>query len=385
MSSELSPELYEKWRSPRPGVSNPELQTNPVWVHLVETEKSAYTLGQEFGFPADCEAEPGWCFQRFGRTSTTLADGREILIGGEHEDHYDPDFYIYNDVVVRHPDGKIEIYGYPRDVFPPTDFHTATLVGNRIILIGALSYPERRRFGQTQVLALDLANFSLSTPECSGTPPGWIHRHRASLADDGNAILITGGEIETSLNTSRRENIDQWSLSLETLHWERLTDLRWPRWTLRRADGQANRIFETRTNGFLREHGLETSGEEFLELALPEGSADLDEETRRLLVEAMTPSESLENDRKIVETLYRPPLPLEAGPDSSPDDEDEFGVHRIIVDGVTVRYREGSFDVRVTVEGDLPVAKIETLQGDLLEKLQRLEGTEWLLEEVEEP
>jgi len=57
-----------------------------------------------------------------------LPDGREVLIAGEHEDYYDPDFFIYNDVVVRAPDGKFAIYGYSKEAFPPTDFHTATLL-----------------------------------------------------------------------------------------------------------------------------------------------------------------------------------------------------------------------------------------------------------------
>jgi hypothetical protein len=41
-----------------------------------------------------------------------------------------------SDVVVHHPDGRIDIFGYPKAAFPPTDFHSARLVGNRIALIG---------------------------------------------------------------------------------------------------------------------------------------------------------------------------------------------------------------------------------------------------------
>lgn len=61
-------------------------------------------------------------FRRFGRSSTLLADGRLVLIGGEHEDSYDSDFCIYNDVVVRHPDGRLEVFGYPKEVFPRQTF-----------------------------------------------------------------------------------------------------------------------------------------------------------------------------------------------------------------------------------------------------------------------
>jgi hypothetical protein len=39
---------------------------------------------------------------------TLLPDGRAIQIGGEHEDYYDPDFCIYNDVFVHEPDRSID-------------------------------------------------------------------------------------------------------------------------------------------------------------------------------------------------------------------------------------------------------------------------------------
>lgn len=45
----------------------------------------------------DFYGHPVWCFNRFGATRTKLPDGRTVCIGGEHEDFYDPDFYIYND------------------------------------------------------------------------------------------------------------------------------------------------------------------------------------------------------------------------------------------------------------------------------------------------
>ena len=44
---------------------------------------------------------PVWCFSRFGTSLTELPDGRFVQIGGEHEDFYDPDFCIYNDVTVQ--------------------------------------------------------------------------------------------------------------------------------------------------------------------------------------------------------------------------------------------------------------------------------------------
>jgi hypothetical protein len=141
----LTPELFMRWRTPRFGRANPERMNNPVWEWLIRSRLSAYLAEQSFKVPLAMRAGPGWCFDRFGRSSTDLPDGRTILIAGEHEDYYDPDFYIYNDVVVLNPNGRIDIFGYPAEVFPPTDFHTATLVGDRIIIVGNLGHPEQRK------------------------------------------------------------------------------------------------------------------------------------------------------------------------------------------------------------------------------------------------
>ncbi|KAK4148918.1 hypothetical protein C8A00DRAFT_19337 [Chaetomidium leptoderma] len=151
--------------------------------------RDAYHARKEFGLRPSQDSEKGgpepvFCFCRFGRTETKLPDGRIVYIAGEHEDYYDPDFNIYNDVVVVHRHGAvqeteqteegtgaddagsenemsddsdydkeywedlkrekikedletaalaagvdpadIQIYGYPADVFPATYFHTAT-------------------------------------------------------------------------------------------------------------------------------------------------------------------------------------------------------------------------------------------------------------------
>src|SRR5690606_30371083 len=110
---EVTPELFAEWASPREGRSNPERLDNPVWASLVRTPVTAWTAREEARekFPGTSARPPGWCFHRFGQSSTALPDGRVVLIAGEHEDHYDPDFHIYNDVVVRHPDGRLEIFG----------------------------------------------------------------------------------------------------------------------------------------------------------------------------------------------------------------------------------------------------------------------------------
>src|SRR5262245_11954817 len=82
-------ELFLEWRSPRFGNENPSVLTNPVWEWLVRTPMSAYEATELLRGPSALKAGPGWCFARFGRTTTALADGREVSIAGEHEDSYD--------------------------------------------------------------------------------------------------------------------------------------------------------------------------------------------------------------------------------------------------------------------------------------------------------
>jgi hypothetical protein len=297
------------------------------------------------------EAGPGWCFERFGQSSTTLPDGRIVLIAGEHEDHYDPDFHIYNDVVIQHPDGRLDIYGYPREVFPPTDFHTATLAGDRIILIGSLGYPDDRRPGRTQVLVLKLDDFSVQEVPTSGGAPGWIHEHRATLAEDGNSILIERGLLDRGDNVrSLVENIDDWRLHLSDWRWERLTERNWPRWEVRRADRKSNHLFEYRQARWAKE---------FPQFA---GSSD----DFNALGEAlgMTP------DLELFAGLFHPPIPH----DMLPESEDEYGVHRIKIDDVVVRYVEKMYSIQLTIEGELPEQLQTRLSGDLLDKLTRLEN-----------
>jgi hypothetical protein len=135
---------FVSWAAPRRGQLNPEVLTNPVWAWLIETGLSPEVAHMAAGIGR--RRKPGWNFgERFGQSRTALDDGSSVLIGGEYEDFYDPDFYIYNDVVVARSDGSITLYGYPEEVFQPTDFHTATKVGNGIYIIGCLGYVKDRR------------------------------------------------------------------------------------------------------------------------------------------------------------------------------------------------------------------------------------------------
>ena len=143
-----------------------------------------------FEIPINRKDGPIWTFhERIGITETELSDGTTIFIAGEHEDSYDPDFYIYNDVLVFEPDGQLNIFGYPKEVFPQTDFHTASLVEERIVVIGCWGYPQDRTVGRTPVYELDLSDFHMEEKSTSGESPGWLHGHQAILIPDGEIIV----------------------------------------------------------------------------------------------------------------------------------------------------------------------------------------------------
>jgi len=188
---EITPKEFKKGRKRRFGKANPEPVNIPFWNAMVRTGWNAYEANDLFDLSSFGNSEPTWCHDRFGMSLTCLPDGRFVQVAGEHEDGYDPDFCIYNDVVVHDGRGEFQIHAYPEKVFPPTDFHTATLVGSWIYLIGNLSYPEHRKT-QAQVMRLNLQNWSIEPVATQGDDPGWIHGHQAQVVD--GSIHISGGK-----------------------------------------------------------------------------------------------------------------------------------------------------------------------------------------------
>ena len=140
----------------RYGTAHPEWVENDLWEQAIHEGWSGYALREHLGIELgsgrfrhdfshssyrDTTPGPFWSWQRVGRTSTPLPDGRVIHLAGEHEDGYDPDFCIYNDVVVEYPGGRREFYLYPKDVFPPTDFRAAGAPRDHPDRLAGLSRP----------------------------------------------------------------------------------------------------------------------------------------------------------------------------------------------------------------------------------------------------
>ncbi|WP_225895438.1 ankyrin repeat domain-containing protein [Dendronalium phyllosphericum] len=221
--SKLSPEQYFAGKHRRFGKTNPELMEIPFWQAMVAECCSAYTAKKIFDDRENWQ-EFAWCYQRFGRTITQLPDGRVIEIAGEHEDYYDPDFCIYNDVVVYQGDGNFQIFGYPEDVFSPTDFHSATLVEEYIYIIGNLGYIDARISDETPVYRLNCQTLKIEKIETTGEKPGWISRHKAYYKES-NQIYITGGKLWLMDDESSEyiDNSVDHVLNLTKFTWSRVT------------------------------------------------------------------------------------------------------------------------------------------------------------------
>jgi hypothetical protein len=196
-----------------------------------------YRARDLFNAPPNREDGPIWTFDRMGATRSQLPNGRVACVGGEHEDFYDPDFCIYSDLVVFDGD-EIEIYGYPKEIFPPTDFHTATSVGDRLIIIGGLGYKNERIPGYTPVYALDLSDFHMENFQTSGEMPGWIHEHESRI-DDTGTITVRSGEVVRDHQGDQVfvDNFEDYALNLNSRTWRRTTNRNWYQAKISRNDG----------------------------------------------------------------------------------------------------------------------------------------------------
>lgn len=209
----LSQSDYERDRFPRYGTANPERVDSVLWRQLLAGDLEGARTHGHFNYDGHWSRlnndytsirrsdrpGPRWSGRgRYGQSRTLLPDGRMISIGGTFEDFYDPDFCIYNDVIVRKTNGKFDIYLYPREIFPPTDFHSATRIEHWLYLIGGLGYMDLRRPGETQVWRLHTKTFVIEALEIAGHAPGWIYDHTATYVREDHSIDLSGGHLMVS-------------------------------------------------------------------------------------------------------------------------------------------------------------------------------------------
>jgi ankyrin repeat protein len=220
---ELDCHSYQTDKHRRFGDCNPTEMSIPFWREMVKFRCGAYATRRHYGdtnvLVEGVWDSAVWCFDRFGQSITWLPDGRAIEIAGEHEDSYDPDFCIYNDVVVYDGRGNFAIYGYPKDVFPPTDFHTATPIDDWIYIIGNLGY---EIYDETPVYRLNCTTWAIEAVVTQGESPGWISDHRAIL--QGRHIHISGGSLWTMQDekSTRIDNENQYVFDVDRGFWQRI-------------------------------------------------------------------------------------------------------------------------------------------------------------------
>jgi hypothetical protein len=370
---EITRSIFESQRQRRFGTANPERMRLAFWEWMVRGSEDARTrdwnaerdpsvLGHTptaargyFGQEGDDSQGPIWNFDRMGATRTPHPDGRMICIGGEHEDHYDPDFCIYNDLVVLDLDGSIEIYGYPRDVFSPTDFHTATLVGDRVIVIGRLGYPEERHPGATPVMALDLATYRIEKLPSHGELPGWVFGHAAEFSH--GVITIRGGEVfeEKDGEPRIRRNSNDFAYEVGTGLWKRLTNRNWWQYEIKDEGGKA----------FMR-------GPRF------RGCCSLDDEQWK-----GEPEEEESNvDGPLLYVMPEALLPRNFRYETVWSDEPSLE-DRILVAGIPVSIKMGPFSIEIVVEGEMDEAMADELAQDIREGVEADTGRRCFLKKYD--
>ena len=218
----VSPEDFRQSFTRSFGQSNPERMDIPFWKAMIRSGGSACRPRRRFEEKGLTLREPVWCADRFGQSLTLLPDGRALQIGGEHEDGYDQDFCIYNDVFVYEGDGSVAIYGYPEAEFPPTDSHTATLIGDYVYVIGSLGYMGTRRYGETPVYRLDVHTLRIDRLDVGGEAPGWLFKHRA-IAVDPHGIRVWAGTVAKGGDNEElhEPNVGTFLLELDRMKWRR--------------------------------------------------------------------------------------------------------------------------------------------------------------------
>jgi len=220
------------------------------------------------------------------------------------------------------------------------------LVGEHIVIVGNLGYPEGRLPGQTQIFRLNVATLAMSRVAATGEGPGWVSKHTAELTADGCSLVVKGGEIWRTDETLV-ENLDEWELHLQDWRWERLTRRLWPRWSLERQDGKRLHLWEYSQLQWRRRVKWDTEEE------------------------AASLRDSLEGepDEEAYGGLYQPPVahsPLE-------EIANDSRAVRIAVDGVTVSYNDRRREVIITIEGELPPETAGTIVEDCRNKLELVE------------
>ncbi|KAI6082102.1 hypothetical protein F4821DRAFT_264237 [Hypoxylon rubiginosum] len=203
-------EEFESSRAREFGTKNPQIQDVPFYNAMIRSNyipDFAYTIMErKINMRVRrYDGVPTWTLRgRRGQSTTILPDKRIVAIGGVYGGYptWDVDYCRYNDVLVVQPkqpgqlDSTFTLYGYPEATFPPNAFHSATLVGEDIYIIGGQGSKEKEKVGtETQVFRLSTKDFSIEKVETKGKSPGWICYHQARAISSYEILIEDSTEI----------------------------------------------------------------------------------------------------------------------------------------------------------------------------------------------
>jgi len=311
LNFEVKKDDFLEWHSPRYGTDNPTQVDSNFWKQAIAQRHCAYTIEKKYCTEDSFKNYPIWCFERYGQ-SLNKVNGKEI----------------------------------PKDIFPPTDFHTATLVDEEtLLIIGSLGYSKDRQTGITPVYSLNINSFQITKVNTTGENPGWIYEHRSIVSKDNKTVKITGGIIQRE---HLWDNLDEWELDLQTSTWSRLSHITWPRWKLTRTDRKRTNFSEIR----------------FLEMY--KDNKDYTEKTKTL-----SNTLGFNIDEHTLENFY---VFNEITSYKVLTETDEYNIFQVSIDDIVVTFEESSSDITVTVQGALDPNLVTQLQELTLQKFLAIEG-----------
>jgi hypothetical protein len=128
-----------------------------------------------------------WTAEREDALLFTLADGCRIQIGGRISAYGDDekDAWVYNDIIVRNPAGDVEVYTYPKAIFPPMETLVGARHAGRVVMVG-MARAEDGAEWRLRVLIVDVNTFEIMP---APSPPLPIAALTPNLEADGRLVF----------------------------------------------------------------------------------------------------------------------------------------------------------------------------------------------------
>jgi hypothetical protein len=224
-------------------------------------------------------------------------DGRVVYLGGDHEDSYDPDFCIYNDVVVFGPKTELRCMDIQKRFSCRSTFTRPLSSATESSSLVVWATQTLAAWAIHRYMSLTCQVFALPRSR----PRGRCQAGSSSTVRNSNREVLSsirGGELieERGGGQRYRRNVEDYALDVGSGVWRRLTNRNWRQFSIRQEDDGL----------FIQE--------------------------RRLSPENLVPRNTM---RAVVA-------------------EEKWNRAQILVKGIPVSIIVGVHDIEVIIEGDLP-------------------------------